>query len=201
MPETVRIAAGPLRVGIATADITPAGPVGMAGFGFRKFPSEGVGKPITASCVVFDNGVTRLALVALDLCYIGKTQLDDLRAAAQKAKIPPQHLMVNFSHTHSGPNVGDKNNAAYAARFKSLTDALFAKAVADLQPALLDYTGGLFDYGHQPPAVGRQRPLCRDAARAAEGDRSRRAHPADFVARGQGAGHSLRICVSSVDLE
>jgi hypothetical protein len=140
--ETVRIAAGPLRVGIATADITPEGPVGMAGFGFRKHPSEGIGKPITASCVVFDNGVTRLALVALDLCYIGKTQLDDLRAAAQRAKIPPQHLMVNFSHTHSGPNVGDKNNAAYAARFKSLTDALFAKAVADLQPALLDYTAG-----------------------------------------------------------
>jgi hypothetical protein len=140
--ETVRIAAGPLRVGIATADITPKEPVGMAGFGFRKHPSEGVGKPIAASCVVFDNTVTRVAFVAFDLCYIGKTQLDDLRAAAQKAKIPPQQLMVNFSHTHSGPNVTTPANAAYAERFKSLTDALFAQAAADLQPALLDYTVG-----------------------------------------------------------
>jgi hypothetical protein len=140
--ETVRIAAGPLRVGIATADITPKEPVGLAGFGFRKHPSEGIGKPLTASCVVFDNTVTRVAFVAFDLCYIGKTQLDDLRAAAQKAKIPPQHLMVNFSHTHSGPNVTTPANAAYAERFKSLTDPMFATAVADLQPALLDYTVG-----------------------------------------------------------
>jgi hypothetical protein len=140
--ETARIAAGPLRVGIAAADITPKEPVGLAGFGFRKHPSEGVGKSITASCVVFDNTFTRVALVAFDLCYIGPTQLGDLRAAAQKAKIPPQHLMVNFSHTHSGPNVTTPANAAYAERFKSLTDPLFAAAVADLQPALLDYTVG-----------------------------------------------------------
>ncbi len=140
--ETVRIAAGPLRVGIATADITPKEPVGMAGFGFRKHPSEGVGKPITASCVVFDNTVTRVAFVAFDLCYVGTIQLDDLRAAARQVKIPPQHLMVNFSHTHSGPNVTAPTNAAYAARFKALTDPLFAAAVADLQPALLDYTVG-----------------------------------------------------------
>jgi neutral ceramidase len=138
----VPIGAGPLRVGFATADITPEGPVAMAGFGFRKKPSEGVGKPITASCVVFDNSVTRVAMVAIDLCYIGKTQLDDLRAAAQKSKIPPQHLMVNFSHTHSGPNVGAASNAVYAALFKTRTDPLFAAAVANLQPALLDYTVG-----------------------------------------------------------
>jgi hypothetical protein len=87
--ENVRIAAGPLRVGIATADITLQGPVAMAGFGFRKKPSEGVVKPLTASCVLLDNTVTRVAMVAFDLCYIGQTQLADLRAAAQKAKIPP----------------------------------------------------------------------------------------------------------------
>jgi len=87
--ETARIAAGPLRVGIATADITLQGPVAMAGFGFRKKPSEGVVKPLTASCVLLDNTVTRVAMVAFDLCYIGQTQLADLRAAAQKAKIPP----------------------------------------------------------------------------------------------------------------
>ena len=114
----------------------------MAGFGFRKKPSEGVGKPIAASCVVFDNTVTRVAMLAFDLCYVGKTQLDDLRAAAQKAKIPPQHLMVNFSHTHSGPNVTSKDNAAYAALFKTRSEGLFAAAVADLQPALLDYAVG-----------------------------------------------------------
>ena len=141
--ENVAIAGGPLRVGIATADITPEGSVWMEGFAARKKPSEGVYKSLTASCVVFDNTVTRLALVALDLCKIGQTpQLVDLRAAAQRAVIPPQHLMVNCSHRHSGPAIANKDNAAFAARFKTRTDALFAAATGDLQPAILHHAVG-----------------------------------------------------------
>jgi hypothetical protein len=141
--ENAAVAAKPLRVGIATADITPEGSVWMDGFGFRKKPSEGVCQPLGASCVVFDNEVTRLAFVALDLCRIGETpQLADLKAAAQKAGIPPQHLMVNCSHTHSGPAINHKDSAAYTALFKRRTDALFAAATADLQPAVLHYTVG-----------------------------------------------------------
>lgn len=141
--ENVAIGAGALRVGIATADITPEGSVWMAGFAARKKPSEGVYKPITASCAVFDNGVTRLAFMALDLCKIEETPyLMDLRAAAQAAGIAPQHVMINFSHTHSGPDLYHKENAAYAALFKARTDPLFAAAVADLQPAILDYAVG-----------------------------------------------------------
>lgn len=141
--EKPAAAAGPLRVGIATADITPEGSVWMDGFGFRKKPSEGVCKALCASCVVFDNTATRLAFVALDLCQIRQTpQLADLRAAAQKAGIPPQHLMVNCSHTHSGPAISHKDNASYASLFKTRTEALFAAAVADLKPAILDYAVG-----------------------------------------------------------
>ena len=136
------IEAGPLKVGVATADITPKGPVWMAGFASRKKPSEGVYRGLTATCVVFDNGVTRLAFVAVDLCKIYERQLEDLRAAAQEAGIPPQHVMINASHTHCGPHLGHKSNAAYAALFKARTTPLFAEAAADLRPAILDYTVG-----------------------------------------------------------
>jgi hypothetical protein len=136
------IGAGPLKVGIATADITPKGPVWMAGFAYRKKPSEGVYKGLAATCVVFDNGVTRLAFVAVDLCKIYERQLEDLRAAAREAGIPPQHVMINASHTHCGPKLCHRKNAAYDALFKTRTQPLFAAAVADLRPALLDYTVG-----------------------------------------------------------
>ncbi|MGD8241148.1 MAG: neutral/alkaline non-lysosomal ceramidase N-terminal domain-containing protein, partial [Armatimonadota bacterium] len=136
------IEAGPLKVGIATADITPEGSVWMAGFSARKKPSEGVWKELGAQCVVFDNGVTRVAFVALDLCKILEPQLADLRAAARKAGIPPQHVMINASHTHSGPTLSQTRNADYVALFKARTDPLFAAARADLQPAVLDYTVG-----------------------------------------------------------
>jgi len=136
------VGAGPLKVGIASADITPEGPVWMAGFAARKEPSKGVYRNLTATCVVFDNGVTRLAFVALDLCKILQPQLADLRAAAENAGIPPQHLMVNCSHTHYGPQIGHKDNQDYDALFKARTDPLFEAAVADLEPAVLDYTVG-----------------------------------------------------------
>jgi len=141
--EMAAIGSGPLKVGLATADITPQGTVWMAGFAARKKPSEGIHKQLTGSCVVFDNGVTRLAFVAFDLCKIYEKQLGELRAAAEKAGIPPQHVMINCSHTHSGPELSEKRNADYVALFKERTDPLFEAAVADLKPAILDYAVGV----------------------------------------------------------
>lgn len=99
-------------------------------------------KNLTATCVVFDNGVTRVPIVALDLCKVLEPQLEDLRVAAQEAGIPPQHVMINCSHTHYGPQIGRKENENYDALFKARTGPLFEAAVADLQPAVLDYTAG-----------------------------------------------------------
>jgi hypothetical protein len=114
----------------------------MAGFAARKEASKGVYKKLTATCVVFDNGVTRLAFVALDLCKILEKQLEELRAAAQEAGIPPQHLMINCSHTHYGPQMGHKQNKDYEALFKERTDPLFEAAAADVKDAVLDYVVG-----------------------------------------------------------
>ena len=145
--ESAKVEPGPLQVGIATADITPEGPVWMAGFGARKKPSEGVYGKLEAACVVFDNGVTRVAFVALDLCKILEPQLAALRAAAQTTGIGPQQLMINASHNHSGPTFSQRQNEGYCALFKARTDPLFQAAVSDLKPAVLDYTVGLCTMG------------------------------------------------------
>jgi neutral ceramidase len=137
---------GPLRVGIATADISPDFPAFMRGFGARNRPSEGVAKEVAAQVVVFDNGQTRVALMTVDLCWIEYRQALDLRAAAEAAGIPQQHLVINFSHNHYGPffrtGMGNAFNLEYDVLFKQRTDPLFAAAVENLQPALLDYTVG-----------------------------------------------------------
>jgi neutral ceramidase len=128
-------------VGAASAVITPEDSVNLAGFGGRKGPSTGVHKDVTATCVVFDNGVTRLALVALDILALRPPEhLESLRASAEKAGIPPQHVMVNSSHTHYAPTIGRKGS--YTLLFKERTESLSQAAVDDLQPAVLDYTVG-----------------------------------------------------------
>lgn len=131
-----------LQVGIARVDITPAGSVYMAGFAARKDPSEGTYRNIEATCLVFDNGTTRLALFSIDVCKLGTTQLADLRAAAEKAGIPPQHVMPNVSHTHCGPTLIGNQNAEYLPFFRERTCGLLQTAVDNLQEAKLEYTVG-----------------------------------------------------------
>lgn len=142
---------GPLRVGVSTADITPEGPVWMRGFAARKQPSDGIERPISAHCVVFDNGQTRAAIVALDLCALSYRQLQRLRSAGAAAGVPEQHVTVNCSHSHFGPHLGSiepgDRNAEYDALFTERTRSLFEEAVADLQPAVLEYAVGCCTMG------------------------------------------------------
>ena len=158
-----------LRVGIAAADITPEAPAWLRGYGGRRRPSEGVARPILAQCVVFDNGQTRVAFVAVDLLSVSYRQLLKLRAAAEAADIPQQHLMINVSHTHYGPSLGSidphPRNLEYDALFTERTQRLFSAAVADLQPALLDYTVGFSTMGFNRCscyAPGGRRPIDPD---------------------------------------
>ena len=140
--ELSDVGPGALRVGLSSADITPEGPVYLAGFGGRREYSRGVHRSLTATCVVFDNGVTRTAFLALDLLQIRENHLLDLHEEAEKAGIPAQNLMVNCSHTHYGPDFRREGNDAYQELFPERTYPLLQAAVDDLRPAVLDYTVG-----------------------------------------------------------
>ncbi len=137
---------GALQVGIADADITPEGPVWMRGFGARDRPSEGVERTISARCVVFDNGHTRMGIISLDICALNYRQLQRLRRLAAESGIPEQHLMVNWTHNHYGPHLGSVEahgkNTEYCELFTERTEPLIEQAVADLRPAVLEYTVG-----------------------------------------------------------
>mgnify|MGYP000901802575 CR=1 FL=1 len=145
-PALTHAQAGPLKVGIATVDITPEGPVWMRGFAARDKPSDGVERNIIAQCIAFDNGHTRLAIVSLDICALNYRQLQRLRALADASGIPEQHVMINWTHNHYGPHLGSVeahgSNAEYYELFTERTEPLFELAVADLQPAVLEYAVG-----------------------------------------------------------
>jgi len=125
-------------------DITPAGSVYMAGFSGRKKPSEGVYKELVATCVVFDNGETRMGIMAIDVLKVGMEHVEAVREIAEKFGIPPEQMMLNSSHTHCGPHLWTKKNVegGYPQVFMEKICSLVEPAVADLQPATLDFTIG-----------------------------------------------------------
>jgi len=137
-----------MKVGIANAAITPDRPVWLTGYASRTEPSDGKYNDLEASAVVFDNGSTRMAILAADLIGIDEFLLDPIRAKAATLGIPPERMLVNCSHTHCGPAVRKRRSMIrtfdddYLEHLKATIVDLLERAVADLQDATLDYVVG-----------------------------------------------------------
>ena len=96
-----------LKAGSATANITP--PLGARIPGsFRPRYAENVDDELFAKAVVIDNGSTRIAVVTCDLIAIPEKIADAAKARiTDRCGIPPAHVMVNATHTHTAVAVAD----------------------------------------------------------------------------------------------
>jgi len=97
----------PWKAGHSSVDVTPENPVWMAGYAGRKKPFDGVRQPIFAKCIAIEDADgRRLAIVTLDLIGVTKkmrTSLED--HAKARHQVLEQGLLINASHTHSGPAI------------------------------------------------------------------------------------------------
>ncbi|HEY7120736.1 MAG TPA: hypothetical protein VH475_29395 [Tepidisphaeraceae bacterium] len=114
----------PLQVGLATREITPPLGYRMAGY-FYERRATAVHDPLCAKAVVFRQGNTRFALALCDLCQTASEVVEQARAlASEKTGIPPDHIAVASTHTHTGPDY-----------FGPLADHLHALAIVANQGA------------------------------------------------------------------
>lgn len=95
----------PWKIGIATRKITPAGPIWLAGYGNRNKPSDGVGLDVFAKALsVEDNAGGRVVIVTMDLIGIPESLRAEVeREAGRQFGLKPHEILLNASHTHSGP--------------------------------------------------------------------------------------------------
>ena len=93
------------KAGAASERVTPDNLLWMAGYASRKKPAEGKVQDLFAKALALeDEAGSRFVFVTLDLIGVPR----DLRLAiAEEAKkrfhLPPESLLLNASHTHSGP--------------------------------------------------------------------------------------------------
>ena len=85
--------------------ITPAQPMWMAGYASRTNMSQGNFQELFAKALALeDERGGRLVIVTLDLIGVPRTLRKSLEVRVQKAwQLPPEGLLLNASHTHSGP--------------------------------------------------------------------------------------------------
>lgn len=129
-----------MLLGTAFIDITPAVGTLMAG-SLRPRASVGIDDPLLCKAMVLDNGETRIALVTLDLVAWARRRCDGARAAiAAHTGIAPDHVLINCSHTHSGPYTDESIyldgalDEPYLARVEAAISDAVCQAAQDLRP-------------------------------------------------------------------
>ena len=134
-----------LSAGVAVSTITPPIGVNLAGFAARDHGAEGIHDDLRCKALVLDVGDAPVCLITNDLIGIGLEQAAGIRAGVEQATgIPAARVLVNASHTHSGPALraagGVFRPAEAYARLLDRTIIGTAKMAADARrPAWLAY--------------------------------------------------------------
>jgi neutral ceramidase len=100
-----------LLAGAARVDITPPLGIRMAGYTVQQDFANAVHSPITATAIFLSGGTadTTTLIIACDLAFIQNPHSDSIRAqVAARLEIDPSHVMINCSHTHLGPMLGER---------------------------------------------------------------------------------------------
>ena len=61
-----------LQAGVSLVDISPEKGIQLAGYPHCPRPNKGIHDPLYASSLILDNGEKKIAIVTMDLLYIGK---------------------------------------------------------------------------------------------------------------------------------
>jgi hypothetical protein len=96
------------KVGVAKVKITPAKPVWLAGYGGRDHVMEGVRQDVWAKALALEDRKGRVGvIVTLDLCNTTKELGDAMLDLIEKRHgLKREQVILNSSHTHSGPLIG-----------------------------------------------------------------------------------------------
>lgn len=149
------------QAGLAAVKITPEVPIRMAGYASRNRPSEGVVADLYAKVLALaDTRGERAVWITTDLIGLrGAVTERILRRIVERTGLKRQQVIVNSSHTHTGPAIADSDVAAYglndeaAAALRNYRQMLedrivtaVEQALSRLAPAELSYGAGVVPF-------------------------------------------------------
>jgi len=130
----------------------------LAGYASRTKPSEGSIHPLWAKCILFEDAQgKRSLLLTLEVVGIGSSFSNEVRQAISKETgAPLESIIINCSHTHSGPVLDhvltgiyplDSSNkkviVEYGKWLRATLIQLSKQALQNLEPAKLYAKNGV----------------------------------------------------------
>jgi len=96
-----------IKSGVSRVCITPPLGTAMSGY-FSPRYAKGINDDLYATAVAFDDGENKAVVIALDLCGLKNLWwVDDCKKmVSEYCSIPVESIIINCSHTHTGPVVG-----------------------------------------------------------------------------------------------
>jgi neutral ceramidase len=151
------LSARDFRAGSARIDITPGQSIWMSGYAARTKPSEGIGQKLWAKALAMeDAGRGKVVIVTTDLIGLPASVSDVVASrVAKEHNLDRSRLMLNSSHTHSGPVVRPnlmtmyfldepqkKAVADYTLRLTDQLVSVIGAAIGDMAPASISIAHG-----------------------------------------------------------
>jgi len=135
--------AGPIRAGYAKVDVTPQGPIDLAGYDLRGAPSDGIHghDKLYARCLALDDGTQKILFVEADVIVIRGT--DEFRKAISAATgVPPANILLGDAHNHAAPSPAANGDRKWDREFSDAVIKAATTAVANLQPVKIGAGSG-----------------------------------------------------------
>ena len=112
------------QAGVARVVITPEHPMWMAGYAARDHQSEGIMHDLWAKALALEDADgTRAVLITTDLLGFPKELSDQIRDQLESEhKLSRARIILNSTHTHSGPVLKDALYDIYPIDEKQISD-------------------------------------------------------------------------------
>lgn len=155
------------QAGAAKVVVTPREPIRLAGYGARTKLSEGVLSDLYVSALALKDESGKMAVVVTaDTLGFTRPMVDEIAARCGKSYgLAQDRLLLNASHTHSGPLTGQLGRPnymlpeaeavvvrRYTAEFLDKVVGVVGAAISNLAPAKISFGQGLAGF-----AVNRRR--------------------------------------------
>lgn len=138
------------KAGVASIAITPDESMWMAGYAARKGASEGKVHDLWAKALALeDQQGGRAVIVTVELIGVPRPTRDWMeKQVSDRFELSPERLLLNASHTHSGPVVRETRYSIYGNTVYGLSAEQIEQSnryVEDLQCKLLRLVGQALD--------------------------------------------------------